>query len=270
MSEFVLDTESLDKIQHELVDLEFTLNYRVILNPAVITTSLRFPRASDFPISPVCLTDAIITMKEANYAYREALANKLWFAEKAPKQDMKKALAMQRYYLIDVSIRLYSAAEHLANSLIFMLEIEDKDLEPYKNKYTSQQRILGKFLKKERNDFIGTKEILKLACNRDWFKTIKLRNEYTHAQPPTIEGLGTIYKRRNRWVQSKDNEGNITYTTGMGSGDQPDYKIDEIDRFVKGALFLFADVLAAILKIYAQILEERGFKIENNKVSFYI
>ncbi|MCK5843106.1 MAG: hypothetical protein KAG97_00275 [Victivallales bacterium] len=50
-----------------------------------------------------------------------------------------------KFYLDDVALRLYAAAEHLANGIISMLEIDESDIidEKKKDRLLSRQSVLG-------------------------------------------------------------------------------------------------------------------------------
>ena len=52
-----------------------------------------------------------------------------------------------KFYSDDVSLRLYSASEHLANAKINMLEIKESELNNYKKKYSSISSMLAQYLK---------------------------------------------------------------------------------------------------------------------------
>jgi hypothetical protein len=75
-----------------------------------------------------------------------------------------------------------------------------------------------------------------------------------HNQPPTVAGLGIVYKRRQRWLVSDTHE-----LLSFGGGDPPDDKIEDIIDFVRQALFLFVETPTEIARFYGGIVNRREF-----------
>jgi hypothetical protein len=90
------------------------------------------------------------------------------------------------------------------------------------------------------------------------------RNRWVHDQPPTIEGLGNVYERRNRWVTSEDG---TTSKLGLGSGDDAEYSIDEIYNFVEPAVFHFVELFKEIFQYYIDLISEQGISISDKGIS---
>lgn len=82
---------------------------------------------------------------------------------------------------------------------------------------------------------------------------LEYRNTWVHKQPPTVAGLGLVYKRRKRWSVSDDGA-MLTF----GGGDEPDYKVEDIVSCVRAALFLFIEVLTEVADIYAELITKKG------------
>jgi hypothetical protein len=151
-----------------------------------------------------CLHDALRSIEEATYAFHEILAQRKWYLEKRETPNETSAIFFSKFYADDVALRLYSAGEHLANAIVLMLEISQHDLRRSRKKNRiGLQVILGHYLINEQPNNPVTKAILKLVKAKEWLKTIKYRNDWVHNQPPTVEGLGIVYNRRNRWILSK-------------------------------------------------------------------
>lgn len=252
MSRGLLGDEGLAEIANELPDLEPLRQVVFSVSPEFIP--IKFPTDSLIPVAAVCLQDASHTLHEANYAFHEVLAHRKWYLEKRepPKEDA--ATFFSRYYLDDLALRLYSAGEHLANAIIFMLEIKKPQLEPFqKSNRISKQVIVGKFLMKEKAGHPVTEAVRKLVESEKWLKTLQYRNDWVHNQPPTVEGLGIVYERRRRWQVDSDGA-MLTF----GGGDEPKFSINDILGFMRPSLFLFVEVLSEVASYYNAMLEEAG------------
>jgi hypothetical protein len=266
MSGFKLENEDAERIMKELPDLGRLRKHQRLLNPGVITTSFRIPPTSNFPIAAVCFSDTISTSADVGYALSEALSNKIWYCERRPEPLPETAIWMETFYLTDAAIRLYSAAEHLANGIIYMLDLTDEDLKKFRKAKTSQQIIVGKYLMENQKDSPVTHAVLKLKESKDWDETIRIRTDTIHNQPPTVEGLGLIYTRKNRWTQSEDG----SLTTGIGGGDEPQYSIGDMENSIRKAFAVFLEVAERIIEIYAEMLDQRGITLEGDTVSVQI
>ena len=80
----------------------------------------------------------------------------------SPPQEME-ALWFERFYVDDVAHRLYAAAEDIANTLVFMLDINDEELKAFKDGVTSQQAAVGHLLLKKYPDLAISESIGALA-----------------------------------------------------------------------------------------------------------
>lgn len=250
-----LGTETLAELAKELPELTQLARAVLSLSPGFIP--IGFPAESYIPIAAACLHDAFRAVEEANYAFHEILAHRKWYLEKRETPDEAAAIFFSKFYADDVALRLYSAGEHLANAIIFMLEIPKEDLERYRKKNRiSIQVVVGHYLINELPKEPITHVILKLVKSREWLKTINYRNDWVHNQPPTVEGMGIVYKRRKRWVVSGDGA-MLTF----GGGDKPDYKIEDILGFVRPALFLFVEILTDVTDLYSRLITEKGSTI---------
>lgn len=252
MSRGLLGDEILKELASQIPDLSGLWDMLVNLSPGFLP--IKFPASSSIPIASVCLYDATRTAQAASYAFHEILAHRKWYMEKRDSPLEGTATAFSVFYADDTALRLYSAGEHLANAIVFMLELSKADLGPYrKSKRVSLQVVLGHYLIHERPDDSITKAILKLVKSKDWLKTIKYRNDWVHGQPPLIKGLGIVYERRKRWQVSGDG---IMLT--FGGGDEPKLSVDDLIGFIRPSLFLFVDVLTEVTQIYMDIIKDKG------------
>ncbi len=229
MSRGLLGEAGLLEISQHLPDLTDLRDTILHLSPGFLP--VKFPPESSIPIAAACLHDALRSVEEATYAFHEILAHRKWYLEKRETPNEPTAIFFSKFYADDVALRLYSAGEHLANALL----------------------VVGHYLINEYPNHPVTKAILKLVKSKGWLKTIKYRNDWVHNQPPTVEGLGIVYERRNRWIIS-EHGALLTF----GAGDNPSHKIEDIVNVVRLALFLFIEVLTEVTRHYTELITEKG------------
>lgn len=262
MSRGILDETDAERISQETPELSELEGIVLSLNPDFL--SLSSPRDTDFPIASVCFHDALHTLQEATYALSEVFAHRIWYLEKKDHPDKMCATFFGRFYADDAALRLYSAGEHLANGIIMMLEITDEDLKPYKVKgkqgkeRISQQSVVGNYLRSQKMSHPITEAVNKLVDSKEWCTTINYRNRLVHEQPPTVKGLGIVYKREKRWKLSPKGE----YTLGIGGGDKPEYSVEELVKFIQPAMFQFTDTLTSVFKFYIGLLRSCGLTFD--------
>lgn len=267
MSRGLLDDSDWEKICQKIPDLDNLQDMTNICFPDSL--SIPFSPQSYVPIASVCLREAADTLLNARYALSEVFAHRMWYLDKTEPPDNISANSFGCYYADDAALRLYSAGEHLANGIIMMLEITDEDLKPYKVKgkqgkeRISQQSVVGNYLRRQKVSHPITKAVTKLADSEDWQKTVDYRNRWVHEQPPTVKGLGPVYKRRIRWEPSPTGKGRKL----RGGGDKPEYSIDELLGFIQRAMFQFTDTLTSVFKFYIDLLRSRGLSLTFDKTS---
>ena len=253
MSRFLLDDETIERITKELPDLESLGMAVMSLSPDFI--SIKFSAESNIPVAAVCFQDTLNALLQVRIGLNECIQHKIWFKEKCTPPNEELAVIFMRFYIDGIVSQLYAAAEHLANGIICMLELTDKQLEPYRNQRVSQQSVLGHFLAKEQSDKPITKVVLALATSNEWKKSMSYRGNWVHEQPPTVSGLGPVYKRRKRWIQSDDRR---SFTLGLGGGDEAEYSIDEILEFAQPATIQFVDLFDKVVHTYLDMIAKKG------------
>jgi hypothetical protein len=263
MSRFLLDDSTLSSISQDLPDL-YNLQETVLrLTPDIL--SMKFASESTIPIAAVCLQDATNHLFEARYALQECFAQRIWYEEKSEPPNKMLAAFFGRFYADDTALRLYSAGEHLANAIICMLEVSNQQLKKYKDRRISQQAIVAKFLAKEKPHHSITKAVLQLKT-KEWLDTLCYRGKLVHEQPPTVEGLGTVYRRdKQRWQVAETEKGKRLSVMIIGGGDKPEYSVDDLLRFIRPALFLFTDTLAKVVQSYIELLRGQGITIHEHE-----
>lgn len=253
MSRFLLDDETIKQISNELPDLE-NLGMAVMkLVPDFIIS--KYSDESYIPVAAVCLQDTLNVLLQIRIGLNECFQHKIWYQEKCNPPNEELTIIYVRFYIDGIVSRLYAAAEHLANAIICILDLSDDQLEEYRYDRVSQQSIVGHYLANEQSDHPITKAVLMLVSSNNWKNAIAYRNNLIHEQPPTISGLGTVYKRHRRWVRSEEG----TYINlGLGGGDDAEYSIDELLEFVKSAVFLFVDLFEKVVDFYIELINKRG------------
>lgn len=249
MSRGMLDDSDLEKYGQELPDLDNLQELVLQLpSPDFLSISLLPNKSyqSWFPIASVCFSDAYHTLWCAHYALYEIIAHGIWYLRKKEPPNEAAAALFGRFYVDDIALRLYSAGEHLANGIIMMLGIGDKDLKPYKERRTSQQSIVAYYLRKEKISHPITKAVIRLEGLKEWQATMDYRRKLVHKQPPTVKELGIVYKRKIRWELSPTGKEYIL----RGGGDKPEYSVDELVEFIKPAIFQFTETLISVVEFY--------------------
>jgi hypothetical protein len=264
MSRESLDEATRKNIQGELPDVLSLQKYILRnLRPDTITAFYHQDIDSMVPIAAVCLADAVHTLTEARYAMFEALAHLILYRAAAEEET---AVFFARFYADNVALRLYSSAEHLANAVVCMLEIDEKRLEPYTKKYISRAAQVGNLLKREFPNHAVTNAILALANSPEWQRASLYRNEWVHGQPPNLINQGDTFARRKRWERIEE-DGQVKHVLAMeAGGDTPEFdgivnfSIDDLIAFVKPALSKLAIATEEVTGIYDAIVRDAAQK----------
>ena len=252
-----LNQETLDEIGKQLPSIE-NLQSRIIkLNPGLL--SIKLHPESEIPITAVCLNDVVEMMAEMRYAMHELLAHKKWYLEKNPP-NKETAIWFSQYYAIDGILRLYSAAEHLAQAITFALEITLKE------KSSSRLWRVCKCLKKSKPDDMITEAVENLTNDRDWKKLRKIRDDWVHNKPPMIDGLGISYDRKKRWKEAEKG-----FQLGFGGGDKPQYTDDELFNILNSSMILFLETVRKVLKSFYDVLKQNNISIDSEgNIPFFL
>jgi hypothetical protein len=265
MSRGLLDDATLKSINAGLPDSLTRLGRVLPLSPDVI--SMKFPPDSDVPIAAVCLVDAAHTLAGARHALFEFHAHGIFYREKSVPPEPMTAVWYERYYADDVALRLYSAAEHIANGLVFMFQISETQLKKFRQPgRTSLQSVVGHFLLKTKKSLPVSKTLKVLAGSKAWNSTVTYRNEWVHAQPPTIHGLGIMYHRKKRWKTPADG----SFHLGVGGGDAPKYTTAQLVAFIEPAFQLLLMSFDACVDAYLDLLGKRGIIVSGSELSIKI
>jgi len=211
---------------------------------------------SKIDIAIVCFQDACNVACDAVYALTHAHANIEWFLSEHPDAPLKyEAAHFGVFYATDVTLRLYAAAEHIANFIINFLNIPKDELKPYRESNKSIRMTVGKYLLAKKPDDKITLAVKNIKWNDSWDKAIKYRNDWVHNQAPHIEDTGIRRKRES--ILSKD--GN-NFSVPIGRFETPVYTREEFINKVTEATHVFVGFLAEMELILNKKIEEISFK----------
>lgn len=254
MSRGLLSEERLKEIAARLPDLN-SIKHVLLLNPDMI--AMKLGRKSRVPEAIVCLHDAVRVTYEVRDALHEMLAHMFWYRCDRGEPIEEAAIYFGRFYADDAALRLYAAAEHVANFIVGFLDLDQVDLEPYANGRTSLQSVVGHYLMTERPDEPITKAVQYLVQDSNWTKIIAYRNTWVHEQPPIVAGLGTAWKRGPRWVVTERG-----HMLSIKFGDTPSFTVGELTKIVLSANEMFIGMISQIVDIVVEFLEKHGFDLD--------
>lgn len=236
---------------------------------------VRLPREKkDLSLAAACFFDTKEVLKGAYFAYLEFLRVRQEFKGKDSEEDKAKAIFLELHHLDDILIRLYPSGEHLADAISYMLELKKEDLDPYEERRTSRQGIVGNYLHDKIPDHPITRMAQRLMDSPAWRKAMDYRHDWVHGQPPIVQGTGHVYERKSGWRLGEGGQKlpspailstNISVfgwrivegkhlVPLMASGDPPQFITDDILAFTRPALSLFIEVALGCIDFYEKLL----------------
>jgi len=253
MIDGALDQITVDGILRQVPSLDGLFDRVLRLSPDFI--SIKFPPASLVPIAAVCLNDTLHMLADVRYALLEAHYHGIWYRKKGGINNERTAVWMERFYTDDAAFRLYAAGEHLAEAITCMMELSEADLSAYRKNRTSRQAVVGQYLVHEKSNHALGRAVATLAEAPDWKRAMEYRADLVHEQPPTIHGLGIVYKREKRWRLASDGKTEEL----IGGSDNPEFRTDEIIKSMTRALELLIDTFEVSVAFYEDKLRQAGF-----------
>jgi hypothetical protein len=196
----------------------------------------------------VCLKDASDTSNMALYSLQEAYAHLEWYRNHDQIENARiKGFFWAKFHIDNAILRLYPAAEDLAEFVMIFMKIDKKKIDGYRN--ISKASKIGKYLASNCPNDPITVLLRQLINDENWKETREYRNKWVHEQPPSCNGMGIVYNRGKRWA----NFGSGGKMYSLGAGDKPDWKIDDLISTVTKAM----DALAHTLEgLYNMVLSE--------------
>lgn len=254
MSRGLLSEERLKEIAARLPGLN-SIERVLLLNPDMIAMKLR-PK-SRLPEAIACLHDAVRVAEEVRYALHEMLAHLIWYRQDRGESIEEAAIYCGRFYADDAALRLYAAAEHVANFIVEFLDLDKVDWKPYTKRSRSFSSVVGHYLIAERPNEPITKVVHHLVRDSNWLKTICYRDTWVHKQPPIVAGLGTAWKRGPRWVVTERG-----HMLSISFGDTPSLTVDELTKMVLSANEALIEMMSRMVDILVESLEKHGFELD--------
>jgi hypothetical protein len=259
MSRGLLDATVLQKIDRLLPPVIPLRELALSLMPDFL--SMQFSPESYVPIASVCFQDCTQTLVEVRIALFEYHAHGTYYRDVKEPANESAAVFFERYFLEDAAFRLYSAGEHLANAIRFMLDVRESQLQPYRKKKSSQQSTIAAYLRREATDSALSQAIVELGAAPCWRFTTAYRNRVVHEQPPIVSGLGHSFRRRLRWIVSRDRTKSLLE---IGGGDAPEFEIATVAYQLETANQLFVRAVGDVFEEYFTVLERHGIRRETH------
>jgi hypothetical protein len=218
-------------------------------------------------ISLVCLYDAFRRTESALECLFDGYANIIWYRKEKKDIESKSreffAVLKGKFYAEYNFLFLYAIGEDIADFVLNFLT-KEKEFNKWqkqqpiqkkldKKKITSKAAKVGVFMAEEYSSNTITKIILKLRDNKFWNDAMKYRNTWVHQKPPIVEGLGIEYNRQSRiWVKDK------AKGFGIGTGANPDYKVEDVMKIAQEATTICIEVLSDLLEVVKEKQDELG------------
>jgi len=235
-----LSQEKLKEIDQQIPDFVPIKRKIDKLDPQ--SASTHYGPSSQIPEAIVCLQDAAQYTIEARYAMHEAIASVRWFREDYDPPDERQAIWVGRFYLDNVALRLYSAAEHLANFIKKYMAITLKC-----KKGESLATRIGKYLSKNYPNHQITQYVEQLMKIPSWDIICTYRNKWVHDKRPIIKAPWISYERRKRWEEQGDGSSILPLNV---AGDSAEYTIEELIDHCNKALHEFVTLITNIYNYY--------------------
>ncbi len=231
MSRGSLPEETYAFISARLPDVRDVFAKAHSFRPDVL--SVKFPPTSQAPEASVCFHDCAARLFEIRHALFEHAAHSEYYRRFRQPPDELVAISMERFYLDDAALRMYAAAECLASAVAAMLDVPKAALRAEKRKQrTSHHSALGQYLREHHSQHPLAVAMFDLHNLASWKFTMNYRNEWVHAQPPTIAGKGVVYHRGPRW--QLDAAGTPVYLA-ITTGDVPKLTIEDVANNITAA-----------------------------------
>jgi hypothetical protein len=256
MTRGLLPDDELNRIEAKLPSVESLAVKALQMDPNFMY--LAFEPGSDIPLAAVCLQDATDVLRDARITLHECYTHGIYYRKYKDPPKEEAAIMMERFFLDDLALRLYATGEHLASAIIFMLELTDEDLKPYKADRASKQSIVGHYLAEERPNHRITKAVDKLASSKDWQLSMDYRGRWVHDQPPTVQGLGIVYRRCSKWER---NAKTLKMSITLGVGDKPEYSIEEVRGFLEKGFVELINATQSCIDYFEGMLRDVGFTL---------
>lgn len=222
--------------------------------PDFISASL--PYDSDLPVALVCLRDSQGALGQCLHALHQYCLQGCAHRYGEPRQEMMGAW-VERFYVEDASMRLYSAAEHAANGIAFLTGVRQDELLQQRGR--SQWERTRRALKASGREGPLREVMEATRRNKKWKFTMAYRGRVVHDQPPNLDGLGIQYRRRRHWSTAADGSRILQI---RAKGDSPEHSPEEVRECVLGAFATFVKVPLAMKEHIFAMLRAAGIRFD--------
>lgn len=255
MTRTPLEERILSEIQAALPNLAELAQRVSLTRPDILSSGYFKDYESEIPIAGVSFIDCYRVLEATRYAMHQYMEQGRLHREVHDPPNEPAAVFLEKFYLDDAALRLYSAAEHLADGIRKMLAIPKS---AFGRGGGSEWRRLRKYLKQHLPDEPVAHDLSSLSATEEWQFTIDYRGKWVHNQPPSIAGTGVVFRRRTRWEPSPG--GGMSLFIGQGDG--PEFTTADLGRNFLEAFTQFSSLFYSVLTRYDEILAEHGITSE--------
>ena len=147
-------------------------------------------------------------------------------------------------------MRLYSAAEHLAEGIRMMRSLPSESVRGRGSQWERVRRFLQNNIPADPLVFIMNE----IRRNRSWRLAMAIRGAVVHDQPPRVAGQGHSYDRKRRWRADVDGSHSLI----VGAPDPPERTVVEGANIVIDSMAVLTEALAAVVDEYYALLAGHG------------
>ena len=162
---------------------------------------------------------------------------------------------IERFFAEDAAMRLYNAAEHLANAVAMLRGLNSQTLSSERAR--SQWQRVRRVLQKQAVEDPICIAMCELGDTPHWQFVIRYRGQVVHDQPPILQGLGVSYRRRHRWTMGQDGTRRLVMSS---TGDEAEYSPEQVMRMALMAAAGLLTILTVVVDQYFGLLARHGIK----------
>ena len=208
---------------------------------------------NEVQLASVCLNDCYHMFSKAHYALLEGFRRLEHYRRKEPPNE-PSAVFFGQFYGADVALRLYAAGEHLANSIVKILGIDNGALSRYRKNRVSLQATVAEFLRDNVPNHPLSVAVKRLGGSEEWRGAVEYRNDWVHEQAPLVSGTGLVFKRGKQIWRQQTQDGSTAWTLAFGGGDAPELSVNDLLEKVRAAGCLFESMFVAVATGYQELL----------------
>jgi hypothetical protein len=159
----------------------------------------QFPATDSVQTAIVSLQDAVAMFQAVRYALVEAEAHLTFYGKDVEDNPTPAAAFYAQYYVDDAYLRLPRAADLVANTLVFYLEIEPKEIEPALKTPGGLSQALAHYLARRLEQSTIARAFQRLYDSDDWRFVVTHRDAWLRGQCIRLHGSGIAHSRQIGW-----------------------------------------------------------------------